>query len=52
VSKILKNDSEIPRYKVSNKFVDKEGKDILGDKAIKPTKDNSLPYDLFNMTNG
>ena len=49
---MLKDESEIPRFKISNKLVEKEGKDILGDKAIKPTKDNQLPYDLFNMTHG
>jgi hypothetical protein len=45
----------IPKQKVTNKVLDEKKdntKEILGDKAIKPTRDAYLPYDTFMMTNG
>jgi hypothetical protein len=36
----LKEGDELPKYKISNKLADRETKEITGDKAIKPTRDN------------
>lgn len=45
----------VPKFKLQNKNLEdrKENtKEILGDKAIKPTRDAGFPYENFNMNSG